>query len=286
MEAWYKAGFLFPFLRNHNVAGAKDQEPWTRGAHTERIVGDYIRSRYKLLPYLYQYWIAQEESGDPVMRPLWLHWPEEEWTSLCGDQFMIGAALLHAPILEPGAKGRALRLPDCRWFDWGAGAFVDGGAALECEPGRAGTPLYMRAGYGLPMQKGRCATNAKDLRRVDIALFAEAARLGEPGGLGKLEYLADDGESLAYRRGGRSGLGLRYAVEGELLSVDAEQLENGYGSIRFRLLVPESGGLKRIRVNGRELALKRTSAVLAGRKQAFLACGTLGSAGLKPGARG
>ncbi|HAE21332.1 MAG TPA: hypothetical protein DCG47_03280 [Spirochaetaceae bacterium] len=283
MEAWYKAGFLFPFLRNHNVAGAKDQEPWTRGARTERVVGDYIRSRYKLLPYLYQCWIAQEERGDPVMRPLWLGWPAEEWTSLCGDQFMVGEALLHAPILEPGSKSRVLRLPGCRWFDWCAGAFIDGGATIASEPGRAGTPLYMREGYGIPLLKGRRSANGKDLRIVDLALFVEArpvAEGAEQERYGSLAYMADDGESLAYRRGERSGLILRYAAEGGLLSVEAEGLKNGYGSIRFRILVPEAGGVKKLRVNGRERALKPIRVELAGRKHAFLASATLGSAAL------
>jgi len=274
MESWYKAGFLFPFFRNHSAAGTRDQEPWTRGKATERIVTEYIRSRYKLMPYAYQAWIAQEERGDPVMRPLWYHWPDEEWTLECGDQFMLGDAVMHAPVLDSSARGRKLRLPACRWFDWAEGSFRDGGLDqgsihIESLPGREGTPLYFRAGSCVPMLRGKIQSNVKDLRRVDMVVFAE------PGCNGHVGYSADDGETLEYRSGKRSTIELEYHAEGEVLIVESRRLKSGYGAIRFRVLVPAAAGIRTLMLDGKELELKRELLGLAGRKHAFMASGTV-----------
>ncbi|MFQ3548042.1 MAG: glycoside hydrolase family 31 protein, partial [Termitinemataceae bacterium] len=208
METWYKAGFLFPFLRNHNIAGARDQEPWTRGKATEKIVAEYIRSRYKLLPYLYQCWIAQEEIGDPVMRPLWYHWPDLEWALTCDTEFMIGSDILHAPILDPAAREREVRLPPGMWFDWIRGSFVAGNVINRVRPGRVQTPLYFRAGSVIPMLPGIRTTNEKDLSQIDLLILAQ------DGQYGTWRYCADDGETLEYRDGKRSELELSYRVDG------------------------------------------------------------------------
>lgn len=272
MEAWYKAGFLFPFLRNHNVAGARDQEPWTRGKATERVAAAYIRSRYALLPYLYQAWIAQEEDGEPVMRPLWYAWPEEEWTADCGDEFLIGPDILHAPILEPKAGSRSVRLPAGSWFDWNAGGYRRGGQAFTAEAGRADTPLYFRAGAAVAFQRGPRRDHGKELRAPDLMIFAGGG--AEDGGSGSLRYAADDGLSLSYRDGARTELELAWSYEGGVLSIEAEYLRRGYGPIRPRVLIPAAsapGAPAVLRFRGRESALKPGRLEFAGRRAPVLA---------------
>ncbi len=270
MEAWYKAGFLFPFLRNHSVAGSRDQEPWTRGRRTERVVAEYIRSRYKLLPYLYQAWIEAAENGDPVMRPLWYQYPEEAWTSgaEAGDEFLAGPDLLHAPVLDERAASRIARLPAGRWFDWAAGRFMEGGRVVRAAPGREGTPLFVRSGAVVPMLPGTRDTNHKDLRLVDFVLFVEE------GGTAAFRYRADDGETLAYRAGARSVLDLQVRVEGWIAFVETALRESGYGNIVYRIIVPVSSGIRAIELNGERMELSRERLALAGRRHRALATET------------
>jgi alpha-glucosidase len=68
--AWYKVCFLFPFLRNHSGLHSARQEPWAFGTEALEIIRHYVRLRYKLLPYLYQLWVAQAGDGSAVLRPL------------------------------------------------------------------------------------------------------------------------------------------------------------------------------------------------------------------------
>lgn len=258
MESWYKAGFLFPFLRNHNMAGAKDQEPWTRGKATEKVVAEYITSRYKLLPYIYQLWVAQEERGEPVLRPLWYHWPELDWACHCDDEYLLGDAILHAPLLDPKQKKRQLRLPAGTWFDWNRGRFLAGDQVLRVSPSRLETPLYIRSASVIPMLPGIRTTNEKDLRRVDFLFILDE------GEAGTYRYCADDGETLAYQEGVRSELELSYELTDGILHIEAAICNAAYGPIMYRIMVPCVAAVRSVDVNGKELSLIRDKLRFAG----------------------
>ena len=42
------------------------------------------------------------------------------------DQFMLGDALLVAPVMEPGATERTVTLPKGQWYNFGTGQAVPG----------------------------------------------------------------------------------------------------------------------------------------------------------------
>ena len=54
-------------------------------------------------------------TGDPILRPLAFHHPGYEQVR---DQFLLGPDLLCAPVLEPGAHTRSVRLPPGSWTRW------------------------------------------------------------------------------------------------------------------------------------------------------------------------
>ncbi len=57
------------------------------------------------------------------MRPLWFEFPEAKSLFATDDQFMLGPALLVAPVLEEGAKSRSVALPAGPvWYDAATGA--------------------------------------------------------------------------------------------------------------------------------------------------------------------
>jgi alpha-glucosidase (family GH31 glycosyl hydrolase) len=59
------------------------------------------------------------------MRPVWFEFPEAEALYGVQDQFMLGPALLAAPVLQEGATSRAVLLPQqATWFDASTGAWV------------------------------------------------------------------------------------------------------------------------------------------------------------------
>lgn len=59
-----------------------------------------IRTRYSLLPYYYTLFREASVSGVPVMRPLWLEFPDDKEAYNNADAFMIGSSLLVQGIYE------------------------------------------------------------------------------------------------------------------------------------------------------------------------------------------
>ena len=113
------AGFVpDAFLRNHAAAGT----PRGASSHdklTFEIMRELIRWRYKLLPYLYQLFVTEEETGQgdspAVILPFRQH-PQSR-SDRIDDTFMVGPALLQAPILDPDSNRRDIPLPGrAKWF--------------------------------------------------------------------------------------------------------------------------------------------------------------------------
>ena len=54
-------------------------------------------------------------TGAPILRPLLFEWPEDESTYAADDEFLVGPALLVAPIAVPGVAYRHVYLPRGAW---------------------------------------------------------------------------------------------------------------------------------------------------------------------------
>ncbi|HUX41997.1 MAG TPA: glycoside hydrolase family 31 protein [Rectinemataceae bacterium] len=257
-RAWYKACFLFPFLRNHRIKGAVDQEPWAFGPQTEGVIVGLIRSRYRLLPYLYNLFIEQEESGDPIMRPLWFL---DIAAARVADEFLVGPSILQAPILDPEAASRPLMLPAREWFELARGALREGGGTISVRQGYADTPLFLACPSLIPLlhEETRRAGAAR-LDRIDIlAIVSNGSKV-------EYRYRFDDGATDAWRKGERSEYLITVAASESILRVSLRKLKDGAGALRCRIAVPASLGFGTIEVEGRSLRLDRESLALAGSK--------------------
>lgn len=234
--AWYKACFLFPFIRNHSMLNSRRQEPWTLGGSAQRTISHYIRLRYKLLPYLYQLFVAQAETGEAIMRPLFHDFADSAALPLgnVADQFLVGPAILQAPVIEEGQKGRKVVLPaGLRWFSAADGRWKTGGRVIAVQAGQGDTPLYVREGALVPMQAGERTNNTAEFNRIELHCFVRP----DTKGTVQLDYVFDDGESFAYQKGKstRCRLGCTVGKGGEL-EVTMLELEAGYQPLHLRFI--------------------------------------------------
>lgn len=217
--AWYKTCFLFPFFRNHSVKNSRDQEPWAFGEKTKAVLKRFIRLRYKMIPYLYNLFIEQENQGEPILRPLFYEFPEEE-KDRAGtvDEFLVGRSVLQAPVLAAGADSRTVRLPgeNLRWFSPSDEAWLEGSQTVKAKEGPHSTPLYIREGSILPMLRGEAENQEKNLSAVEFHVFLSSDSLKEAS----CTYTFDDGETFGYRKGIKTSFRLTAAVSGKDLRVE------------------------------------------------------------------
>lgn len=261
LRDWMKASFLMPFCRNHACIHTAPQEPWAHDARTLETMREMIRSRYKLLPYLYQLFVAHEATGAAILRPLFHDFESTPGLELdrIEDAYLLGPALLHAPVVEENAEGRDIPLPGPgSWFSVMDGEWIEGG---EWRRGVAvpetTTPLFIRDGSIVPMRPGIAADHRTSLNDVELHVF-----LSGDGRRAELDYAADDGLTFAYRRGARSRLRVTAAARGDSVEIEARLVENGAGPIRARFAV--HGPFRRIVVNGQDAPAAPLAARLAG----------------------
>ena len=100
---WYQAAAFTPFFRGHAHIDTKRREPWLFGEGPMQQIRAAIRARYAVLPYLYTQFAAAHRDGLPVLRPLWMEFPEDTKTFGLDDAFMLGSALLVKPVTPAGA---------------------------------------------------------------------------------------------------------------------------------------------------------------------------------------
>lgn len=254
---WTKANFLFPFFRNHADRGAARKEPWAYGKGTMYLLRRYIRLRYKLLPYLYNLFAQGETTGDPVLRPLFYHFPAAELDRI-DDQFMVGPAILQAPFLDERSKVRTVVLPgDESWYDAVTGDWIPAGETVA-KRSRDTTPLYIRAGAIVPMRPGTPTDGRHDLRDVVLHAFVPEGWSGET----VYEYVADDGLTFGYRRGERSTLRVRMVVADGHVAIATEHTQ-GYGPIRAAFAF--HGSVRDVRIDSESVSLADDTVTLTGR---------------------
>lgn len=171
-----------------NPAPPERQHP-----EVEPICRRYLELRYRLLPYTYTVVREAHDTGLPIMRALWLHYPDDAVAAGRGDEYLWGRDILVAPVTRPGASSRRLYLPRGRWIDFWTNETVEGGREIERRVDLATLPLYVRAGAVVPMGPVKQYT--------DEPIDAPLALTVYPGADGGGALYEDDGRTLAYRRG-------------------------------------------------------------------------------------
>jgi alpha-glucosidase (family GH31 glycosyl hydrolase) len=99
-------------------------------AQIEPICKRYLELRYRLMPYLYTAVREAHDTGMPIMRALWLHYPDDPRATARGDEYLWGRDILVAPVVAKGVTHRTLYLPPGRWYDYWSRTPVMGGQEI------------------------------------------------------------------------------------------------------------------------------------------------------------
>jgi alpha-glucosidase (family GH31 glycosyl hydrolase) len=117
---------------NEHRKPCRDRTPWNIAERTgeQRVIEIYRRFaqlRLRLLPYIQAEAAHCAATGEPLMRALFLDWPEDPLAWEIADQYCFGRALLVAPVVELGITQRYLYLPAGEWEDFWDGTRLAGG---------------------------------------------------------------------------------------------------------------------------------------------------------------
>jgi hypothetical protein len=249
---WCQFGALSPVNRLHSAHGIR--EPWEYGDQAQQIVGDYMRLRERLYPYLNTCQREVYDTGMPLCRALYMAWPREEDAYRADYEYLLGPNLLVAPVACPTVNGtspKELWIPPGQWWDWWTGELYEGPRSVVYSASLERCPMFVRAGAILPMQPDMPFLGSKPADPLTIHLWP---------GSGQLSLYEDDGISLDYQTGKSTSTPMSLRATGSALTftVGARtgNFKGALTSRKYELVLHAAGRPSAVRLNGATVGFK------------------------------
>jgi alpha-glucosidase (family GH31 glycosyl hydrolase) len=231
-------------IRNYDVAATPDASQ-LHDARVEPICRKYLELRYRMLPYLYSAVHECATTGMPIMRSLWLHYPNDRNAVARGDEYLWGRDFLVAPIVEQGATSRQVYLPRGTWYDFWTNEKLQGGREITRPVDLETIPLYVRAGGILPMGPVKQFTEEKVDQPLSVIIY--------PGSDGSFLLYEDDGKSFNYRKGEWMGLQMDWSETQHVLTLRLAEGSRVLAPARRKLEVKLRETARLVEFDGRKV---------------------------------
>ncbi len=149
---WAQLGLFSSHSRCHGSGADTYREPWRFSKEACDIFRYYDELRYSLMPYIYEEAEKCTKTGLPMMRALYLEYPDDRNVRYIDDQYLFGGSLLIAPVLKPLSKTniREIYLPKGIWYDYFSKEKIESaGMWISREIDLQTLPIYVKAGTKL-----------------------------------------------------------------------------------------------------------------------------------------
>jgi alpha-glucosidase/alpha-D-xyloside xylohydrolase len=183
----------------------------------------------------------------PVMRALWLHYPEDPVAGARQDQYLWGRQILVAPIVEKAATARSIYLPRGNWYDFWSNDRLEGGREISRPVDLETMPLYVAAGTVLPLGPVKQHTSESVDQPLSISIY--------PGADGSFLLYEDDGRSFNYRKGEWMGTRLNWNDATRSLTLTLAPGSRMLPPLRRNISVNVLGNEKNVVFDGRQAEL-------------------------------
>jgi alpha-D-xyloside xylohydrolase len=169
---WLAFGMLSSHSRCH---GEAPKEPWLYGTNFMNEFRAIDEMKYRLMPYVYAQAKDSSERGLPMVRALFIEFPNDPGSWQIDDEYLFGSQILVAPLMHENATGRDVYLPPGTWIDYQTGKDYSGGWQ-QFQAGPLPVVLLVRDGTVVPEIKLAQSTKDMDWSKLDLRVFAKNTR--------------------------------------------------------------------------------------------------------------
>ncbi len=219
LTKWLEIAAFHPIDRDHTSMGTNPQEPWENGTTADlNLRRKFIEERYRLMTYIYTTAEEMSRTGIPIMRPLFLEFPNASKDGHpldlnTSNEFLLGPDILVAPSNYPDMlDDYQAVLPPVGWYNYWTGERLasgiegtrvgndnvpDNDLQITLHPSVDTLPVFARAGSIVPIQPLVQSTMEKPVGPLTLRVYPPR----HPGDPCQGSLYLDDGISFAYQKG-------------------------------------------------------------------------------------
>ncbi|MBO4826659.1 MAG: DUF5110 domain-containing protein [Prevotella sp.] len=193
MLRWIETSVFLPLMRVHGYMS--NTEPWNYGPETQQVIGQNLRLRYRLLPYIYSHAADVSYNGSTLMRPLVFDFSSDPQALRQQHEYMFGHSFLVSPVTEPSVTEWRTYLPQnhAGWYDFRTNTRYDGGRSVTTTVDNTFIPVFVRAGSIVPLADGRQYAAQQPDAPLTVQVY--------PGADATFTLYEDDGHTTRYQQG-------------------------------------------------------------------------------------
>jgi len=213
---WMQIGAFSPLFRGHSMINSRDAEPWAYGEAASEISANFIRLRYRLMPYLYSSMREASRTGLPLVRSLAINYTydpiiyENRWS----NQYLFGAQILVAAV-DSLQHIQKIYLPEGEWqLLYNEERFI-GGNEIRFDTPPEILPVFIKAGSIIPTLPSAPA------HQEEKAAEVLCLHLYTGGNKTSFDLYDDDGKTHAFEKGAYMERNLSHDPEAKKITIDA-----------------------------------------------------------------
>lgn len=166
-KRWTPFGMLTSHVRSH---GEPPTEPWLYSEDFLKSFRNADNMRYELMPYIYAQAKESSEKGLPMMRALFVEYPQDAGSWLIDNEYLFGSDMLVAPLFEEVTE-RDVYLPPGQWVDYQTKKVYNGGWH-RIAAGELPIIVLVKSGTAIPHIKLAQSTKDMDWSRLTLKVYA------------------------------------------------------------------------------------------------------------------
>lgn len=208
---WLQYGVFQPIYRPHAQEHIAP-EPVFHDKKTKALAKKSIELRYQMLPYNYTLAFENNQTGIPLMRPLFFEDADTKELRTVSNTYLWGDNFLVSPIVKSGVASKDVYFPKgANWYDFFSGQKYEGGRYITIETAEDHIPVFVKGGAFVPMVRTIQNTEAYNTKELIFHYYHDVK---VENSLGKL--YDDDGKTPnAYEKG-------KY----EILNFESKNIDN------------------------------------------------------------
>jgi alpha-D-xyloside xylohydrolase len=179
-ENLYRRWLPFGMLTSHSRChGAPPKEPWEYGSDFNNYFRSVVELKYKLMPYVYAQAKYCTEKGLPMVRALFIEYPDDPGAWQVDNEYLFGSDMLVAPLFEDVTE-RDVYLPGGKWIDYQTGKVYSPGWS-RIKAGELEVILLVRDGAVIPHIALAQTTMEMDWSKINLRVYSSSVT--NPSGL-------------------------------------------------------------------------------------------------------